>query len=50
MKANKDYIEEKTKILKGLGEAYKKLLDTKKKRKGELVILKDNKIINISYK
>ena len=40
-------IEEKNKILKGLKEAYKKLLEFKKIKNSELVILRDNKIVKV---
>jgi hypothetical protein len=39
--------EEKTKILKGLEKAYEKLLEFKKSKNSELVILQDNKIVKI---
>ncbi len=40
-------IEEKNKILKGLEKVYEKLLEFKKMKNSELVILKDNKIVKI---
>lgn len=40
-------IEEKNKILKGLEKMYEKLLEFKKMKNSELVILRDNKIIRI---
>ncbi len=40
-------IEEKTKILKGLEKAYERLLEFKKLKNSELVIIRDNKIIKI---
>jgi hypothetical protein len=42
--------EEKNKILKGLEIAYEKLLEFKKMKNSELVILKDNKIVKIKVK
>lgn len=40
-------IEEKNKILKGLEKAYEKLLEFKKTKNSELVVLRDNKIVKI---
>jgi len=40
-------IEEKNKILKGLEKVYEKLLEFKKIKNSELVILRDNKIVKI---
>lgn len=40
-------IEERNKILKGLEKAYAKLLEFKKLKNSELVVLRDNKIIKI---
>ncbi|MEG0761942.1 hypothetical protein [Chryseobacterium sp.] len=40
-------IEEKNKILKGLEKTYEKLLEFKKTKKSELVVLRDNKIVKI---
>ncbi|WP_199268618.1 hypothetical protein [Myroides fluvii] len=37
----------KEKILLGLEEAYKKMIQFKKEKNSEIVILKDNKIIHI---
>jgi hypothetical protein len=39
--------EEKLKILKGLELAFEKLLEFKKYKKSELVIIRDNKIVKI---
>ncbi|GAA0880411.1 hypothetical protein GCM10009119_33810 [Algoriphagus jejuensis] len=39
--------EEKIKILKGLEIAYEKLLEFKKMKNSELVVLRDNKIVKI---
>lgn len=47
MTATEKYIEEKNKILKGLEKVYKKLIEFKKSKNSELVILRDNKIIKI---
>jgi hypothetical protein len=43
-------IEEKNKILKGLEKVYEKLLEFKKDKKSELVVLRDNKIVRIKPK
>lgn len=40
-------IEEKNKILKGLEKVYEKLLEFKKMKNSELVVLRDNKIVKI---
>ncbi len=40
-------IEEKNKILKGLEKVYEKLIEFKKSKNSELVILRDNKIVKI---
>lgn len=40
-------IEEKTKILKGLEKVYEKLIEFKKIKNSELVVLRDNKIVKI---
>ncbi len=40
-------LEEKNKILKGLEKAYEKLLEYKKLKNSELVVLRDNKIVKI---
>lgn len=40
-------IEEKNKILKGLENVYEKLLEFKKAKNSELVVLRDNKIVKI---
>ena len=40
-------LEEKNKILKGLEKVYEKLLEFKKMKKTELVILRDDKIVKI---
>ena len=40
-------IERRNKILKGLEKAHEKMLDFKKERKSELVIIRDNKIVKI---
>ena len=39
--------EEKIKILKGLEKVYEKLLEFKKTKNSELVILRNNKIVKI---
>ncbi len=40
-------IEERNKILRGLEKTYEKLLEFKKNKKSELVVLRDNKIVKI---
>ena len=40
-------IEEKNKILKGLEKVYEKLLEFKKSKNTELVVLRNNKIVKI---
>ncbi|MBN8653799.1 MAG: hypothetical protein J0L67_20385 [Cytophagales bacterium] len=40
-------IEEKEKILKGLEKVYEKLLEFKKAKNSELVVLRDNKIVRL---
>jgi len=39
--------EEKNKILKGLEKVYEKLIEFKKEKNSELVLIRDNKIIKI---
>jgi hypothetical protein len=39
--------DEKKRILKGLEKVYEKLLEFKKAKNSELVILRDNKIVKI---
>lgn len=39
--------QEKNKILKGLEKVYEKLLEFKKQKNSELVVLRDNKIVKI---
>jgi len=40
-------IEEKNRILKGLEKVYERLLEFKKTKNSELVVLRDNKIVRI---
>lgn len=40
-------IEQKNKILAGLELTYKKLLEYKKQKNSELVVIRDNKIVRI---
>jgi len=47
MTTTEKHIEEKNKILKGLEKVYKKLLEFKKMKNSELVILRNNKIVKI---
>ena len=39
--------EEKNKIVKGLEKVYEKLIEFKKTKNSELVVLRDNKIVKI---
>jgi hypothetical protein len=43
----KEQIEFRDKILKGLEKVYEKLIEFKKRKNTELVIIKDNKILRI---
>jgi hypothetical protein len=47
MTTTEKHIEEKDKILKGLEQVYEKLLEFKRMKNSELVILRDNKIVKI---
>jgi hypothetical protein len=47
MTTTEKHIEEKDKILKGLEKVYEKLLEFKRIKNSELVILRDNKIVKI---
>jgi len=47
MTTTEKHIEEKNRILKGLEKVYEKLLEFKKMKNSELVILRDNKIVKI---
>ena len=47
MTPTEKHTEEKDKILKGLEKVYEKLLEFKKTKNSELVILRDNKIVKI---
>jgi hypothetical protein len=47
MTTTEKHIEEKNKILKGLEKVYEKLIEFKRMKNSELVILSDNKIIKI---
>ncbi len=38
---------DKNKILRGLDEAYKKMIEFKKHKKTDLIIMKDNKIVHV---
>jgi hypothetical protein len=42
-----DKIDRRNRILEGLKKAYEKMLEFKKERKSELVVIKDNKIVRI---
>lgn len=39
--------ERRTKILKGLEQAYEKMLDFKRKSNSEVVVIRENKIVKI---
>lgn len=43
-------IKEKNDILKGLEQVYEKLLEFKKSKNSELVVLRNNKIVKIKAK
>jgi hypothetical protein len=47
MTPTEKHTEEKTKILKGLEKVYEKLIEFKKAKNSELVILRDNKVVKI---
>lgn len=47
MTSTEKHLEEKNKILKGLEKVYEKLLEFKKMKNSELVVLRDNKIVKI---
>jgi len=42
-----DKIDRRNKILEGLKKAYEKMLEFKREKKSELVVIKDNKIVKI---
>lgn len=47
MTTTEKYIEEKSKILKGLEKVYEKLIEFKKAKRSELVVIRNNKIVKI---
>jgi len=47
MTTTEKHVAEKNKILKGLEKVYEKLIEFKKAKNSELVILRDNKIVKI---
>ena len=47
MTTTEKHTDEKNKILKGLEKVYEKLIEFKKAKKSELVIIRDNKIVKI---
>ncbi len=47
MTTTEKHIDEKNKILKGLEKVYEKLIEFKKAKKSELVIIRENKIVKI---
>ncbi|MGC4130003.1 MAG: hypothetical protein QM564_10740 [Bergeyella sp.] len=44
---NETKTERRNKILKGLEKAYEKMIEFKKSKNSELVIIRDNKIVKI---
>ena len=48
MTTTEKHVAEKNKILKGLEKVYEKLIEFKKAKNSELVILRDNKIVKIN--
>ena len=50
MTTTEKHIEEKNKILKGLEKVYEKLIEFKKTKNSELVVLHENKIVRIKPK
>ncbi|QBO57429.1 hypothetical protein [Chryseobacterium salivictor] len=42
-----DKIQRKNKIIKGLEKAYDKMIELKRKNNGEIVVIKDDKIVKI---
>ncbi|HTN35508.1 MAG TPA: hypothetical protein VL053_00450 [Arachidicoccus sp.] len=46
--ASPEIIEEKNKIVRGLELAFQRLLEFKKQKNSPLIIMKDNKIIEVS--
>jgi len=47
MTTTEKHIEEKSKILKGLEKVYEKLIEFKKAKRSELVVIRNNKIVKI---
>ncbi len=47
MSSKKEKIAIRNKVIKGLEKAYDKLIEIKKQRNEELVVLKDDKIIHL---
>lgn len=47
MTATEKHIDEKKKILKGLEKVYEKLIEFKKSKNSELVVIRDKKIVKI---
>jgi len=47
MTATEKHIDEKNKILKGLEKVYERLIEFKKQKKTDLVVMKDGKVIRI---
>lgn len=47
MTTTEKHIDEKNKILKGLEKVYEKLIEFKKSKNSELVIIRDKKIVKV---
>lgn len=47
MTATEKHIEEKNKILLGLEKVYERLIEFKKQKKTDLVVMKDGKVVRI---
>ncbi|MFA7445181.1 MAG: hypothetical protein WCY89_04490 [Flavobacteriaceae bacterium] len=47
MTATEKHIDEKNKILKGLEKVYERLIEFKKQKKTDLVVMKDGKVVRI---
>lgn len=47
MTATEKHIDEKNKILKGLEKVYEKLIEFKKQKKTDLVVIQNGKVVRI---
>lgn len=47
MSTKKEKIDQRNKILRGLEKTYEKLIQVKKEKNADLVILKDDKIVHV---